>query len=150
MQPRPSGSGSRPSQELEGVVLTRTGKVFARFARVARFPCGSKGLMSAAHESAARLASTHPLFQLSIIVVTPVCSLALRARGRDPCKPSEILTSPCKNTQRVVTGATPSPKGEAASNIQSFQSVKVENGKSLGPLKKLRISENDGCILPNQ
>jgi hypothetical protein len=103
MQPRPSGSGSRPSQELEGV-LTRTGKVFVRFARVARFPCGSKGMMSAAHESAARLASTHPLFQLSmsIIVVTLVRSLALRALGRDPCKPSEIVTSPCKNTHKEL------------------------------------------------
>jgi len=42
MQPRPSGSGSRPSQELARV-LTRTGKVFTHFARVARFPCSSKG-----------------------------------------------------------------------------------------------------------
>jgi len=32
----------------------------------------------------------------------------------------------------------------------SFQSVRVENDKSLGPLKKLRFSENDGSRLPNQ
>jgi hypothetical protein len=33
----------------------------------------------------------------------------------------------------------------------SFQSVRVENVKSFGPpQKKLRISENDGSILPNQ
>jgi hypothetical protein len=32
----------------------------------------------------------------------------------------------------------------------SFQSMRVENGKSLGPLKKLRFSENDGSRLPNQ
>jgi hypothetical protein len=33
----------------------------------------------------------------------------------------------------------------------SFQSVKVENGESLGPpQKKLRFSENDGSRLPNQ
>jgi len=75
---------------------------FSRGLRVARFPCSSKGMMSAAHESAARLASTHPLFQLSIIVVTLVRSLALRARGRDPCKPSEIVTSPCKDLYKHV------------------------------------------------
>jgi hypothetical protein len=34
-------------------------------------------------------------------------------------------------------GRAPSPKGEAASNIQSSQSVKVKNGGSLGPPKKV-------------
>jgi hypothetical protein len=48
----PFGLGVRPSQEFVRV-LTRTGTVFERFAGVAHFPCGSKGVMGLAHESAA-------------------------------------------------------------------------------------------------
>jgi hypothetical protein len=76
MQPRPSGSGSRPSQKLESV-LTRTGKVFARFARVARFPCSSKGMMGKSVDGEAKPASKHPLFQLSIISNTTPRNTAL-------------------------------------------------------------------------
>jgi hypothetical protein len=65
------------------------------------------------------------------------CSFALRARGRATLA-NRAKTVPVRVRARASyrDGRAPSPKGEAASNIQSFQSARVENGKSLGPSKK--------------
>jgi len=78
----------------------------------------------------------HLVLRVKYTLTNPV---TFRPSGR-----TKLVTGTPKKAQKWCAGIW-----EAWASM-SFQSVRVENDKSLGPLNKLRFSENDGSRLPNQ